>query len=49
MNHVILLLIPFSTINSMPISVSNFNFTLVLFKAVYHVNPGAEGNFTGSK
>ena len=40
---------PFSTINSISISVNNSNFTSVFFKAACHANPGAEGNFTGSK
>ena len=37
----------FSTINRISISVINSNFASVLFKAVYHANPGAERNFKG--
>ena len=42
-------LIPFSTINSISISINNSDFTSVLFKAACHANPGAERNFVGSK
>ena len=41
-------LLPFSTINNVSISVKRSNFTLVFFKAAFHVNPGAERNFAGS-
>ena len=34
--------------NSISISVKRCNFTLVFFKAAYHVNLGAERNFAGS-
>ena len=40
-------LIPFSTINSMSISVNNSNFSSVFLKPVCYANPGAERNFTG--
>ena len=32
----------------MSISVKKSNFTLVIFKATYHDNPGAQSNFAGS-
>ena len=38
---------PFSTINSISISVNNPYFTLFFFKAACHANPGAERNLTG--
>ena len=34
--------IPFSTINNISISVKRSDFTLLLFKAACHGNPGAE-------
>ena len=45
----ILPLVPFSTINSIPMSVNSFNFTSVFFKASFHANPEAERNFASSK
>ena len=42
-------LTPFSTINSISISVYNSNLNSVFFKAACHANPGAERDFTGSK
>ena len=38
----------FSAINSVSISVNNSNFTSVLFKAAWYVNPRAERKSTGS-
>ena len=38
---------PFSNINIL-ISVNNFNFNSVFFKAACHANPGAERGFAGS-
>ena len=35
---------PFSTINSLSISVNNSNSTPVLFKQACHANPGADKN-----
>ena len=40
---------PFSTINSISISVNNSDFTLAYFRAACHPNPGVEKYFTGSK
>ena len=40
---------PFSTINSISISINNSNITSVSFKAACHANPGAERNFAGSR
>ena len=42
------LLIPFSTIGIIEISVNNFNFTSVFFKATCQANQGAQKNFAGS-
>ena len=42
-------LMPFSTINSISMSVNNSNFTSVFFEVASHANPGAEKTFTGSK
>ena len=36
---------PYSTINSISMSVNNSNFTSVFFKAACHTNPGAEEIF----
>ena len=41
-------LIPFYTTNNILVSVKRSNFTLFLFKAACHANPGAEGNYGGS-
>ena len=41
-------LVPFSTINSMSISVNNSNFTPVYFKQGFHANPGADTKYAGS-
>ena len=49
MLHDILPLMPFSTINSISISVNNSNFISVIFKAACHAKPGAGRNFTASK
>ena len=35
--------------NSISMSVNNFDFTSVIFKAACDANPGAEGNLEGSK
>ena len=40
---------PFSTINSISISVNNSDFSSEFLEAAYRANPGAEINFTGSK
>ena len=40
---------PFSTINSISISVKNSNFPSVFFKAACHANTGAEKRFAESK
>ena len=45
---IIPLLIPFSAINNISLSVKRSNFTLVVFKAACHANSGAERNFAGS-
>ena len=42
------ILIPFSTINSISVSVNNSNFTSVFSKAACQANPGAEKYFAGS-
>ena len=41
-------LIPYSTINTILMSVSNSNFTSVSFKAACHANPAAEKGLAGS-
>ena len=41
-------LIPFSKISNASLSVNNSNFTLVFFKAAFHVNPGADKKWAGS-
>ena len=40
---------PFSTINSISISVNDSNFTSDFLKTTCHADPGAERSFTGSK
>ena len=35
--------------NSISMSVYNFDFTSVIFKAACHANPGAEGDLEGSE
>ena len=44
----ILPLMPFSTTDSISLSVNNSYFTSVLFKAACHANLGAERNIAGS-
>ena len=44
----IFLLIPFSTIDNLSISVKRCNFTLVFSEAAYHGNAGPERNFARS-
>ena len=41
-------LVPFSTINSISLSVNNSNSTFVFFKHAYHANPGADKKGAGS-
>ena len=41
-------LVPFSTINSISISVNNSNFTFVFFKHACHANAGADKKWAGS-
>ena len=40
-------LMPFSTINSMSMSINSSNFNSIFFKAGFHANPGAERNCAG--
>ena len=42
------LLIPFSTINNISMSVKKSNFTLAFFIVACHSDPGAGRNFAGS-
>ena len=40
-------LMPFSTINSISISINSSNFSSIIFKAGFHANPGVERNCAG--